>query len=164
MWGRYHVGHVRAGAPQQWPVTLCSPRMHPDRFPSIPQKGRGKFPFCGAEEWAGRGVTSRGPPQGQRPGRQSQAPGILGCLALLLLWPQIEIKRLTQAQKPAGKESMKLGTEQWAAGRAGSTGLLGSVTTDPDLLDLQICISNRCLGVPGAWGAWLVASEPQFHL
>ena len=35
---------------------------------------------------------------------------------------------------------MKLGTEQWAAGRAGSAGPLGSVTTDPDLLDLQICI------------------------
>lgn len=58
----------------------------------------------------------------------------------MLLWPQIEIKRFTQAQKPAGKESMKLGTEQWAAGRAGSIGPLGSVTTDPDLLDLQICI------------------------
>lgn len=89
-WGRFRVGHVRAGAPLQWPVTLCSPRMHPDRrFPSIPQKGRGKLPLRGAGGWAGRGVTSRGPPQGQRPGRQPQ-----GCLALLLLWPQIEIKDL----------------------------------------------------------------------
>ena len=43
MCGRFCVGHVSAGAPLQWPVALCSPRMHPDRFPSIPQKGRGNF-------------------------------------------------------------------------------------------------------------------------
>lgn len=77
--------------------------------------------------------------KGASPGAKARSatPGMPSSVAALATDRD---KRFTQAQKPAGKESMKLGTEQWAAGRAGSAGPLGSVTTDPDLLDLQICI------------------------
>lgn len=38
-----------------------------------------------------------------------------------LLWPQTEMARSAQAQKPTGQVRVNLGKEKWAVGRAGAT-------------------------------------------
>lgn len=87
------------------------PVLHPDsRFPSKPQKGVGGGV-------AGREVSLKLGPPGQRPGQHSWLPSPAGAQEAALATDRD--KTSAQAQKPAEKVRVELGKGQRVMGRAG---------------------------------------------